>query len=56
VTKATELSTLLESLENEIGDVCAKPLKEMNVSDKIKLAKLLIAATKKSGGCGEKYI
>lgn len=48
VNKATELSTLLEPFEKEIGDICAKPLKEMGVSDKIKLANLIIATTKRS--------
>jgi hypothetical protein len=38
---ATQLSLLLESYEEEISDICIKPLREMNVSEKIKLAKLL---------------
>ena len=48
VAKATELSNLLEPFEKEVSDCCSKPLKEMGVSDKIKLAKLLIAANRKS--------
>lgn len=47
VEKATELSALLETFEKEIGDICAKPLKEMGVSEKIKLAKFIITTTER---------
>lgn len=43
---ATELSALLEPLEKEVGEICTKPLKEMSVSEKIKLAKLVVAISK----------
>ena len=45
--KASKLEKLLEPFEEEISDCCHKPLKEMGVSDKIKLAKLLITVYKR---------
>ena len=41
--KATELSHILERCEKEVSDCCAKPLKDMSVSDKIEL---LLAANR----------
>lgn len=48
LAKASELAILLEPFEKEIGEICTKPLKEMCISEKIKLANLLIAARRKT--------
>jgi hypothetical protein len=44
--KLNELTKLLEPLSGEIAGCCSKPLKEMSASEKIKLAILLINASK----------
>lgn len=46
--KAHELEKLLKPFEKEVDTVCAKPFKEMSVSDKIKLAKFIVRIQKKN--------
>lgn len=38
-----KLEKLLEPYQNEIAGICSKPLKEMGISEKVKLAKLVLA-------------